>query len=86
MIVRAARCIPFIFFWSGVESSQKVILIPLDRTIAKEAAKISLSFHVPLIDSLVAAASKITGCHCLLASDSDYGLLIKKKYLKVQSW
>ena len=73
-------------FWSGVESSQKVALIPMDRSIGKEAAKISLSFNVPLIDSFVAATSKMTDCHFLLASDSDYGLLVKKRYLKVQSW
>lgn len=47
---------------------------------------ISIHSAVPLIDSLVAATAKLAGCHLLLAADSDYGLLEKKKYVKVQSW
>lgn len=73
-------------FWQGVENSEKVSLIPIDRSIAKEAAKVSLSFNLPLIDSLVAATGKLTECHALLSADSDYGLLAKKRYVKVQGW
>lgn len=73
-------------FWEGVEASEKVQLLMLDRSIAQEAAKISLSFNVPMIDSFVAATCKLTGCHSLFAADSDYIPLVKRKYLKIQSW
>lgn len=73
-------------FWRGVEASEKVKLLIIDRTIASEAAKISLTFNVPMIDSFVAATCKLTNSHVLLAADSDYRLLVKNKYLKVQSW
>ena len=73
-------------FLSGVEASEKIALVNLDKSIAREAARISLTFHVPLIDSCVAATAKIHACDILLAKDDDYDLLAKKKYLKIQSW
>ena len=73
-------------FFSAVEQSEKVSLIILDRKIAKEASMLSLSYKVPLIDAFVAATAKISDCVVLLSGDSDYRLLVKKKYLKVQSW
>ncbi|MBI2142533.1 PIN domain-containing protein [Candidatus Woesearchaeota archaeon] len=73
-------------FWEGVEQSEKVKLIPVERTIAREAARVSLTYGVPLIDSLVAATAKLTGCDMLLSADSDYALLARKGYVKVQSW
>lgn len=72
-------------FFAGVEASEKIELVTLDKAIGREAARISLSFHVPLIDSLVAATAKMTGCDVLLAKDSDYNLLVKRKYLKIKS-
>ncbi len=73
-------------FWEGVEQSEKVKLIPVERTIAREAAHVSLTYGVPLIDSLVAATAKLTSCDMLLSADSDYALLARKGYVKVQSW
>lgn len=73
-------------FWGGIEASEKAKLIPIDKAIAKEAAKISLTYSLPMIDSLVAATANLTGCDVLFSGDSDYQLLAKKKYLKVQSW
>ena len=73
-------------FFEGVEASEKVELILIDKAIAGEAARISHSYNVPLIDSFVAATSKLTACDLLLTGDSDYNLLIKSKYIKTQSW
>ncbi len=73
-------------FFSTVEASEKVELFPLDKAIGQEAARISLSFHVPLIDSLVAATAKLTECDVLLGKDDDYQLLAKAKYLKIRNW
>ncbi len=73
-------------FFEGVEASEKIELILIDKAIAGEAARISHSYNVPLIDSLVAATSKLTGCDILLSEDSDYSSLVKSKYIKTQSW
>ncbi len=73
-------------FFGGAEISNKICLILADKQIAEEASKISFSYSVPLIDSFVAATYKLTGCEILLANDSDYDILAKKKYIKVQSW
>lgn len=73
-------------FFEGVEASEKVELILIDKAIAGEAARISHSYNVPLIDSLVAATSKLTGCDVLLSEDSDYDLLVKGRYIKTRSW
>ncbi len=74
------------WFFAAVEASEKVELTPLDRQTAQEAAKISLTYNVPLIDALIAATCKLAGCHILLSGDQDYQLLARKKYLAVRSW
>src|SRR3989338_4995469 len=66
-------------FFAGVDASETVDLILIDKAIAGEAARISHSYTVPLIDSLVAATSKLTGCDILLSEDSDYNLLVKSR-------
>lgn len=69
-------------FFSSVEASDKIELVLLDKAIAQEAARISLSFNVHLIDALVAATTKLTGCDALLSGDDDYTLLVKRNYLR----
>ena len=73
-------------FFEGVEASEHVDLILMDKAIAQEAARLSLSFHVPLIDSIVAATCTLTGCDLLLTGDSDYEPLTKRRYVKLRSW
>ncbi len=73
-------------FFDGVEASEHVELILVDKAIAREAARLSLSFHVPLIDSVVAATCTLTGCDLLLSGDGDYEPLTKRRYLKLRSW
>ena len=73
-------------FFSSLEVTQKIEIINANKSIAEEAAKVSLTYSVPLIDSFVAATYKLTECDIFLSPDSDYSLLIKKKYLKNQSW
>lgn len=73
-------------FFLNVESSDKIKFLLIDRNIAKEAAKISLSNDIHMLDSFVAASYKVSSCDYLLASDSDYDSLIKKNYLRLKSW
>ncbi len=83
------RGVPFSFidqFFTFVDASEKIEVSVLDKVIAQEAARISLSFQLPMIDSLVAATAKLSGCSILLTADSDYLLLSKRKYFKTQSW
>lgn len=72
-------------FFSSIESIKIEILL-IDKIMAKEAAKISLSNDLSMMDSFVATSCNLSNCDVLLAADSDYDLLIKKKYLKLQSW
>ncbi|MAF34386.1 hypothetical protein CMO91_00915 [Candidatus Woesearchaeota archaeon] len=73
-------------FFQGVEASQGMSIVGIDRVLAREAAKISLSFSISLMDAFVASTAKLTGCKILLSQDSDFRLLAKKKYVKVQGW
>ena len=73
-------------FFDGVEASEHVELLLMDKAIAREAARLSLSFHVPLIDSVVAATCTLTGCDLLLSGDGDYEPLTKRRYVKLRSW
>ena len=65
---------------------QKIQLIVLDETIAREAAKISVSCNVPAVDSIIAATCKVSNCDVLLAKDDHLATLAKKKYLKIENW
>lgn len=73
-------------FFGTLEALQKIEIVDANKSIAEEAARVSLSYSVPLIDSFIAATYKLTGCEIFLSSDSDYSALIKRKYLKNQSW
>ncbi|HLD05269.1 MAG TPA: type II toxin-antitoxin system VapC family toxin [Candidatus Nanoarchaeia archaeon] len=73
-------------FFNDIERVEKVKMIYPSKEIANEAAKVSLSYKLSLLDAFVAATAKNTGCDVLLSADSDYRLIMKQKYLKVQSW
>lgn len=73
-------------FWSMLESSKKIRFVPLEKTIAVEGARVSMTHGVPLMDALIAATAKLTGCHALFSSDSDMAVLAKKIYVTVKSW
>ena len=81
----ASRAVIDMFF-SGIESSEKIEITIADKAVAAEAAQISLSYNIPLIDSFVAATHLLMECDILLSADTDYALLVKRKHMKVQSW
>ncbi len=72
-------------FFEATGDSEKVRLVFPEKMIASEAARVSLTYNVPLLDAFVAATAKISNCDALLSGDSDYDLA-KRKYIKVQSW
>jgi len=69
-----------------LKATQKVQLIALDETVAKEAAKVSITHGVPTIDSVVAATCKLSNCDRLLSKDSHLKKLDSKKYLQIECW
>ncbi|MBI4145896.1 PIN domain-containing protein [Candidatus Woesearchaeota archaeon] len=73
-------------FFETVESSEKIKIIPPDKGIAREAARISLAHGLSMLDSFAAATAKISSADTLLTADADYAPLVKKKYIKTQSW
>ncbi len=73
-------------FFETAKILGKIFIYSPNEETAKEAAKISLTNNLALIDSFVAATSKLMGCDILLAKDNDYKILEKKKYLKVMNW
>ena len=66
--------------------SQKVQIIALDETIAKEAAKVSVSYGISTVDSIIVATYRISECDKLLSKDDDLIELSKKRYLKIENW
>lgn len=73
-------------FISALEISRKIEFIPEDKNIAREAARISLSHAVPLIDSIIASTARLTECHAILTADEHLVKLAKKIHLKIISW
>lgn len=73
-------------FFDMAESSRNISVVPIDRAIAREAATVSLTYAVPLIDAFVAATCRLLACHVLLTADRDYSLLAKHKYIKTRTW
>lgn len=58
----------------------------VDKAIARETARVSLTYSIPLVDSFVAATAKLLGSDAVLTADSDFKLLDKKKYVKSKAW
>lgn len=73
-------------FFQGIENTEDIILVNLEKNIAQEAAKISLSHNIAMLDAFVAATAKIMGCEYLLTKDEDFKSLIKRRYIRVKSW
>jgi predicted nucleic acid-binding protein len=78
------RVIETIF--NELELIDKVQFVPLDKRIAIESGKVSFSYSVPLIDSIVAATGKLLKCHFILGKDEDLKKLQRKKYIKLKFW
>lgn len=71
--------------FESLENTKKIQIVPLNKTIAIEAAKISVAYSLSITDAFVAATSKVCGCHALLSGDSDF-LPLTKKYIKIRYW
>ncbi len=61
-----------------LKTTQKIQPMVLDETVAKEAAKVSASYNVPAIDSIISATCKISNSDVLLSKDSDLAVLARK--------
>lgn len=73
-------------FLRNLTASEKIKTVFLDETIAKESAKVSISYGIPTVDSIVAATYKISKSDKLLSDDEHLKKLEKKKYLKIEFW
>ncbi len=74
------------YFYEGIKECVRIKIVALELDIAEEAAKISYSNSLSLVDSIIAATTKLLWCNILLSQDTDYNVLVKKKYLKVSGW
>lgn len=68
----------------NLEVSRKIEFLPIDRNIAREAARISNSYSLPLVDAIIASTAKLLCC-VVLSADGHIRLL-QKKYVDVESW
>ena len=73
-------------FLRNLTALEKVKTIFLDELIAKESAKISVSYNVPTVDSIVVGSYKATDADILLSDDEDIKKLGKKKVINFLSW
>ncbi len=73
-------------FFDYIEASPHIILVFPNKDLATRTAHISLTFSLSIMDAFVATTAIMNNCEILLTKDSDYDLLKKKKYVKVQSW
>jgi len=73
-------------FFNALEASEKISIIPFDKEISKEAAKLSVSKNIPLTDSLIVATGKLSECDFILSNDSHFKVLQKTKYIKLKFW
>lgn len=71
-------------FFDALFASAKIQFVSPDIEIAKESARISVSYNLPLIDAVVVSTSKLLGC-IALSADSHIKSL-HKKYVEVQGW
>ncbi|MBI5332135.1 MAG: PIN domain-containing protein [Candidatus Aenigmarchaeota archaeon] len=73
-------------FISGLNSSENIFVADLTREIAEEAGKLSYSFNIPTIDSIVVATAVSTGYTNIISDDSDYKIAEKQNKIKRIRW
>jgi len=71
-------------YLDNLEVCRKIEFIYIDRDIAREAAKMSNSHNLPLVDAVIASTAKLLSC-IILSADGHIRLL-HRKYVDVISW
>jgi len=73
-------------FFDTLQMYQKIKFLSADRLTSEEAAKLSFSFSIGTVDAHIAAIAKLENCDSILSKDSDFKILQKYQYVKVQKW
>ena len=73
-------------FLRNLIATEKIKTVFLDETIAKEAAKVSVSHSIPTVDSIVVATYINSEADSILTDDYDIKKLSKKRAVRVENW
>ena len=69
-----------------LETEIKIEIVHTTNDIVIEAGKISQTFGIPLIDSLIASTSIITNCDTIISKDRHFLTFCKRKGIKQLKW
>ncbi len=73
-------------FVNGLKVKPKIEIVQTTNEITIEAGKISHTFGIPLIDSIIASTAKHMNCHDILSNDKHYEKFCKKEKVKLKRW
>ena len=69
-----------------LEKIKKVQISQTTKEIVLEAGKISFTFSIPTVDSIIASTAKMMDCDEILSKDSDYVDFCKRNKIKLMNW
>ncbi len=73
-------------FIEKLEKNKKVQISQTTKEIVVEAGKISFSFNIPTVDSIIASTAKMMECNAILSKDSHYENFCKTSKIKLKNW
>ena len=69
-----------------LEKINKTQISNTTKELVLEAGKISFSFGIPTVDSIIASTAKLMKCDAILTDDSDYTKFCKQNNIKLKNW
>ncbi|MBL7170252.1 MAG: type II toxin-antitoxin system VapC family toxin [Candidatus Aenigmarchaeota archaeon] len=72
--------------FKNLEKVKKIQICQTTKEIVVEAGKISHTFNVPTVDSIIASTAKMMKCDIILSKDDDYEKFCKTNKIKLKNW
>ncbi len=73
-------------FIDNLEKNEKIQISQTTKELVLEAGKISYTFNIHTVDSIIAATAKEMECKAILSKDSDYTKFCKTNKIKLKNW
>lgn len=73
-------------FVDELERVKKMSVIQISKELAINSGSISLTFNMPMIDSIIASTARNLSCDSILSDDDHYEKFCKQNEIKLMRW
>jgi len=73
-------------FVESLEKNPKIQISNTTKEIVLESGKLSYTFNMPTVDSIIASTAEMMNCNAILSKDSHYVDFCKRNNIKLMNW